>query len=70
MHAVLVDWLCGVAEEHNIPLQTYCLTVHLFDRFITKRIDFSRDFFQLAACAAFLVASKLDMVQVHRIFYS
>lgn len=53
----LLDWLYKVNQQFNFNFDTWVLTVSILDRFLSAQ-PIETDIFQLAGCAAFLIAAK------------
>lgn len=53
----LLDWLFRVNQQFNFNFDTWVLTVSILDRFLSAQ-PIETDIFQLAGCAAFLIAAK------------
>jgi len=53
----LLDWLLRVNQQFSFNFDTWVLTASILDRFLSAQ-PIETDIFQLAGCAAFLIAAK------------
>lgn len=63
MRRVLVDWMFDISQEYHAQPTTLYLSVTLLDRALDK-LAVRREKFQLLGCVCFLIAAKIEEVQV------
>lgn len=61
MRTILVDWLSSVVDEYNLHPQTFQLSVHYIDTFLSC-MSVVKQKFQLVGTAAMLIASKYEEI--------
>jgi len=62
MRHVLLNWLVSVYRQFQFALETWCLMVNIFDRFLSIR-PLNKDCLQLVGLTAFFIAAKQEEVE-------
>jgi hypothetical protein len=66
MRLLLLDWMMEVCEEFGLKRETYHLSVHFTDLFLTKQYC-SVDKLQLLGASTLLLACKMEEVVCPRV---
>lgn len=60
MRAILVDWMMEVCKEFTLKRETFYLSIHNLDRYLTKK-EVLKNELQLVGIANLYIACKIEV---------